>query len=339
MRIDFKILLTALFCMMMVFLERPLWAATIEVENDDDSAVSSPTVQPSTDGGAGIEIENPTPTETRSVQPLLTSTPISLGKMTESTPTPTVTVQVPQKMEKEMSANSKERVRISDKVNFFNFVQAGYLASDPGQVPSIGTIVKTGAIENYTLAQKPAMEVDSDSYQVKNGDLFFVCRCEKAVQEPHTGFLGYQVENLALVEVIEAQKTRHLLEVKKSFKPFLPGDHLVPYETEVKRWKQAQLKKPLPDHPVLAFVAGFDSPRTQYIATDIVLIAAGSKKGVVEGQKFQFFRVRQGEFEKEDLDLPIGSAKILYCGPDYSIARILTCSEPIETGFQAVYRP
>jgi hypothetical protein len=183
------------------------------------------------------------------------------------------------------------------------------------------------------------MEVDSDQYPVKKGDLFIVYRCEKEVQEPHGGFLGFQVENLALVEVVEVQKTRHLVVVKKSFKPFLPGDHVIPYESEVRRWKQAQVKKQLPSHPVLAYVAGLDSPKTEYGSPDAILITAGSKKGVVEGQKFNLFSVREGEFDKEDLGIPVGTARVLYAGPDCAVANILSSSAPIQTGFKAEYRP
>ena len=48
---------------------------------------------------------------------------------------------------------------------------------------------------------------------------------------------------------------------------------------------------------------------------------------------------REGEFEKEDLDLKVGSARVLYAGPDYSIAVILNSNEPVQAGFKADYRP
>jgi hypothetical protein len=339
MRIEKRIFLVSVFCVFGLVLNGKIFGATIEVESDDDSVVPSPTAQASSGEVFSEKKENLSPVGPQRTSPTPTSIPVIGTTKPTETPVATAFAQPTREPTVVKSKESMGKVRISDKVNFFNFVQAGFLAADPSQVNGVGTVVKTEVLENYTVAQKPAIEVTSDNLRVKNGDLFIVYRCEKGISEPHSGFLGYQVEMLALVEVIETQKTRHLVEVKKSFKPFLPGDHVIPYESEVKRWKRVQVKKNLPDHPILAYVAGLDSPRTQYISTDAVLITAGTKNGVVEGQLFQLFKVREGEFEKEDLGLPIGSARVIFCGQMYSIVRIVTCSEAIEPGFQAVYRP
>ncbi|HVZ81976.1 MAG TPA: hypothetical protein VHE12_14405 [bacterium] len=319
---------------LVMLLARPVWAATIEVESDEDEPTGTPTVVISPAEKAPVEKVIPTSTPTPLPEPTLAPTAPPTVAPTSVTGEGTVGPE-----EKMGTQKPRPRVRVSDKVNFFSFVQAGYLVGDPTEVQGIGTVVGIGNVENFTVGQKSAVDIDAARYPVKKGDLFFVYRCDRSIQELHLGHLGFQVENLGLVEVIEVQKLRHLVVVKKSFKPFMAGDQVVPYENEVKRWKRAQIKKPLPDQPIRAYVAGLDGARGHFSASDHILITAGSKKGVVEGQKFSLFEVHQGEFDKEDLGIPTGVAQVLYCGPECSIATILTSHEPIEAGFQAVYRP
>lgn len=343
-----RITLAAVFVLVgCLTLARPGWSATIEVEEDDeDMAAASPTPVPVA--------------EKKAVEPAVVKEekkavgPKEEKKEVEAQPVvPIPTAVKEEKVEVKPAPagnagadiaegsviSGRPRIKINDKVGFYYFVSAGYLAVDPAQVHAIGKVIRQDQLDVYSTSQRPTIELNSEKLQVKKGDLLVVYRTVRPVIEPHSGNLGTQVENLAIVQVVEAQKQRHLVEVKKSFRPFEPGDKVALYETEVKRWKQAQLKKETPAHQVQCYVAGSEDGRNLYSQGGFIFLSAGTKKGVVEGLKFNLYRVNSGEFMKENVNIPMGVAQVLYAGPNASTAQILRSQDSIETGFVGLYRP
>lgn len=291
-----------------------LRAATIEVENDDEEIDVAPTA---TAVPAASHPAKPAPSVPAVFKP---ASPTGLN------------AGVPA---------STRRVRVSDNVGFYYFVKAGYV-TDPDKIPAIGEVVGNMDYNmNFSVPKKTFIEIDPDKAKLTPGDLLVVYRAVQPVEEAHSGALGFQVENEAIVRVLETQESRYLVETVKSFRPFRKGDKVVPYETEIQRWKIAQIKKPLPAQTVTCYVVGgpADMVRTSYNQQDFIYLSAGTKEGVVEGQDFRLWKITDTGVMSEELRLPVGEAQVLFAGPDCSTARILRNSEMIEKGFKAEFKP
>jgi hypothetical protein len=332
-----------------------LWATTVEVENEDDDISVVPTPMPKTsnpqvkpqndetmDADLKIDAESkaalPSPTRT----PVMNPTPLKKTLLFE-TPIPT-TVSTANPVISETLANSpgsfRERVRISDKVGFYYFVSAGFLVSDSSQVHSIGKVIGNADYDlNFSTPQKTYIELSSDQYNIKPDDLLLVFRTVVPIHIPHSAGSGYVVENLAIVKVVEIQKKRVLVEVKESFAPLKDGDRVESYDGEIKRWKQAQIKKELPSHSVKCFVLGGDVSRKNYEQTDFIYLSVGTKSGVVEGQKFEIREIKSTGAMEEPIHALRGVAQVIFSGLNYSTAQIIKNSESIQKGFEAIYQP
>jgi hypothetical protein len=330
-------------------------ATTVEVENDDDDISVAPTpmpgapnpqMTPENDKAADAELEvegqnEKVLTPTAPTSP--TTSPIAKQKLRLETPTPTM-VSDENQMKSEVPADSLElsgkRVRISDKVGFYYFVSAGFLVPDPSRVPSVGVVIGSNDYsQNYTTPKRTYLELSSGRNNIKPDDLLVVFRTVLPIQESRSGASGYQVENLAIVKVIEIQKNRILVEVKESFRPFQEGDRVEIYDNEIKRWKQAQLKKTLPSHSIKCFVIGGEVNRENYEQADFIYLSAGSKKGVVEGQKFDLREITDTGMMEESLHTLQGVAQVIYSGPDFSTAQILNNHVSIQKSFEAISQP
>jgi hypothetical protein len=331
-----------------------LWATTVEVENDDDdisaaptpmAGASNPQVAPQKDKASDTDLDLEDQSEKAvpaSMPP--PSTPTLVPKKTlVATPTPTIVSSKSQENDEVPAYSfvpSRKRVRISDKVGFYYFVSAGFLSSDPGRIPSIGTVIGSGDYnQNFTTPKRTYLQLKSDYTKVMPEDLLVIFRTVLPIQEPHSGDLGFQVENLAIVKVIEIQKERVLVEVKESFRPFQEGDRVEVYENEIRRWKQAQVKKSLPSQPLKCFVVGGEANRQNYEQADFIYLSAGSKKGVVEGQNFDLREITDTGAMEESLHTLRGVAQVIFSGPDSSTAQIISNHESIQKSFEAVYQP
>jgi len=305
-----------------------LKAATIEVEKEDEEIDAAPTVtavpsNPAPQAPAAPTAPTPAP-----------------GKPSVGTqPTP---VSVVHPVVAAPAAPPTRRVRVSDNVGFYYFVKAGYVTADPDKLPSIGDVV--GSADNnmsYSMAKRTFIELASNKVKPAVGDLLVIYRTDQPVEESHAGSLGTEVANLAIVRVIETQDLRDLVEVVKSFSSFVAGDKVEDYDNEIQRWKQAQIKKPLPAQPLTCYVAGGvqESIQKSFNQLDYIYLTAGTKQGVVEGQNFRLFKVTETGVMEEALRTPVGEAQVIYAGPDASTARILKNSEPVAKGFTAEYKP
>jgi hypothetical protein len=236
------------------------------------------------------------------------------------------------------SNSGQERVRISDNVGFYYFVSAGYVTQDPSNIPAVGKISGDFS-EKMEFSTPQKVYVDLLNTAVKLGDFLVVYRVSGNINEEHVGFVGRRLENLAILQVIEVQKTRCLAVTKESFAPFKDGDMVKSYGDEISRWKQAQRRKALPAQPVHCYVAEGKLLLENYSQNDWIVLTAGQKEGVVEGQTFRLRQKSATGFLAEDVHQPFGEAQVFYAGPHYSMAQILNSSEPIQNGFEAWYQP
>ncbi len=313
-------------------------AATIEVEEDEE-AVLTPTPM-SLAPKANVPVVTPAKDKTTNSLPALTAPAKNKDKMPP--PPPAVPSPGPPTTAPLVSAvsgeNAMPRVRISDQIGFYYLVKAGFFTQEKDQVPKIGKVLGSfDDQEGYSTPHKTYIELVDKASAIKPEDLLVVSRIEQAVTEPRTGFNGFWVQNLGIVKVVEVEKTKCLVEVIKSFLPFEEGDWVRLYDDEVQRWKQAQTKKNLPNNAVQCFVAGGESDRQIFNKSDWIFLAAGSKRGIVEGQEFKLrkrMELVDGAVEKF-----AGTAQVFYVGSDYSMAEILFNHIPIEKGFEAVYQP
>ena len=257
-----------------------------------------------------------------------------------STPAPSVSqpAKNPSEALSEEAENKAARVRISQKIGFYYFLKAGFTVLDDSRVSSVGRVLGAGREKKlFITSDKTFVELTSGQEGIKIGDLLVVYRMMNKVEEARSGFSGYWIRNLAVVKVLEVEKGHCLVETKQSFYSYKAGDKVRLYEDEIKRWKQAQVKKVLPDHPVKCFVAMADGSVKSASQTEFIVLTAGSKKGVVEGQQFQI---------KDDIFLggetvheSRGVAQVFYAGADCSMAQIVYSQDPIKTGLEAFYQP
>jgi hypothetical protein len=295
-----------------------LGATTIEVENQDEDITVASTPLPTGSVPTTISKQDATPK---------LSAPQMSPAREETGPSMTAS-----------SNSSSRRVRVNEHVNFHYFMKAGYAVLRESETHSIGNVISTLNDDlNYTTPKRIYLEMTSNTNGVKAGDFFVIYRSSQPIQESQSGFSGFLVENLAVVQVLEVQKQKCQAEIKQSFKPFRSGEKVKPYEDEVKRWKQAQIKKALPDHPLRCFVATGEAGQSIQI-TDFIILTAGSKKGVVEGQKFELRQHNETD-TGEILRTPSGHAQVIFAGPDSSTAQIISNNVTIQKGFEAVYRP
>lgn len=239
-----------------------------------------------------------------------------------------------------VSTPERKRVRIGDQVGFYYFVKAGYAVSNDSEVPCLGKVIEPGDEDlNYSTPVRLYLELKPGQAGVRPGDFFVVYRTAPRLRESHSGFEADQVQNLAIVQVLRVSGNRCLVEAKQTFAPFRPGDKVQAYESEIKRWKKAHVKKPLPDHAVRCYVAAGEVGRQAMQRTDFVLLTAGTQQGVVEGQTFELDEVKEGGFLQDPIRDPKGSARVIFAGPDCSTAQIISNHESIQKGFEAVYQP
>jgi hypothetical protein len=229
--------------------------------------------------------------------------------------------------------------RINRNISFYYFLRAGYIVSESSEIPSLGEVIGTDGDLAYSTPKKFFVRLVSPKTEVKPGDLWVVYRAVDRVGKPETEFFGFLTRNLAVVKVVEVQKQRCQVEVKKSFGYIENGDKVKPYDGEIQRWKDAHSKKPLPTQPIQCMVAGGEPKHDQLTETDFIILTAGSKKGVVEGQVFELRSGRETGFLEKPIQIFCGKAQVFYVGPFYSMARILKSRVAIQKGFQAVYQP
>ena len=236
--------------------------------------------------------------------------------------------------------SGEARVRVGDEVGFYAFVSAGFAVGDPGVIHPIGRVVSGPDVSTeFAYPNQTYIEITDEREVVGPGDWLVVCRAKASLSADPVGMKGYQVENLAVIRVLEVQKKRCLVQVKDSFRIFHPGDWAVPYDRELRRWKKARTMKPLPDHPIRCYVLGSGAGKSDYEQTDTIFLSAGEKQGIVEGQTFQLRDYQGGNLLEEGSHVPVGTARVIYSGPEVSTARILRNNRPVHEGFEAEYRP
>ncbi len=332
-----------------------LWATTVEVENEDDdiSLVATPvsktvtpqatpqnnqTMKGNLEKAEASDKASPFPSPTPQMSPTQTVKKAPLATPTSST-LPEES-QTKSDLRKNPIETSRQRVRISDKVGFYYFVSAGFLVSDPSQIHSIGKVIgNPGNEQLFTSPERTYIELSSDQTKIEPGDLLVVYRADRPMHETNSATLGYRVENLAIIKVIELQRRRMLVEITQSFGAIHNGDRVETYDNETKRWKQAQIKKELPSHSIKCFVLGGDSSHQNYEQTDFIYLSAGTKAGVVEGQKFEVREITSTGAMEEPLHALRGVAQVIFAGLNYSTAQIVSNNESIEKSFEAVYQP
>ena len=73
--------------------------------------------------------------------------------------------------------------------------------------------------------------------------------------------------------------------------------------------------------------------------SDFIILTAGTRKGVVEGQTFELRQNRGRGLFKDPEHVLKGKARVFYAGANYSMAQIIESRESIQKGFEADYRP
>lgn len=295
----------------------------VEVEEEDVQAVENPKSEPAKPAKAA-----PAAVPVKPVK----AAPAAAAPVKTPTSAPVAAVEV-------SPESSMPRTRVGDKVGMYYFIKSGFVVPDESK-PAAAALVKGFTMDmHYSTPKTCYIEFSNAKSAAAKGDLLVVYRVATMIREPHSGFSGFWVRNLAIVKVLEVDKKRCLVEVRRSFFPFERGDKVRYYDDEMDRWKQAQTKKSLPDHPIKCYVVSVETDHQLLNQSDPIVLTAGSKKGVVEGQVFELREGKGTGLLEPRIHIPTATARVFYVGGDYSMAQILSNHVPVENGFEAHYQP
>ncbi len=236
--------------------------------------------------------------------------------------------------------SKKSKTGVSSKGEFDFLVRAGFVAQNKSQINRLGKIIGNPRNEdNLSTADKVYVGL-SKGATAQEGDRWIFFRFADPVKNPANGKkLGIQVIHTGIGRVLEVQESRCLVQIEKSFVPIQGEGEVKSYEDEVQRWKQSKQETKLPDFKITCFVAAGEPQRDHYAMNDFVVLSAGSEAGVVAGQVFQLRQRDKNPRWSGPAEAPIGQAKVIYCGGNYSMAKILRSVQPIPLGTRAVYEP
>lgn len=332
-------LVMTFFMFSSLFQASRLGAATTEVEKEDEDVTAPPTPmedQSVSEAASGTSLSNDTRDKDIRRKP---TTEMDTDEDSSQAVTDNEASDAKEK-DDEGTGVSSDSVADDEEITFDYFLKSGFVASDESQVPAVGKVI--GSFEgqdSYSVPKKTYIELFSNKVKVQPGDLLVVFKGSGTLEESHSGFSARLIKNEAIVKVLEVQRRRCLIQVVKSFDVFRVGDRVKLYNDEVSRWKKSQIEKAPSNHPIKCYVAGGDFGRESWNKTEFIVLTAGAKKGVVEGLVFELREFKDTGLFDENLHIPRGTAEVFYVGSNYSMARIITNSEPIFKGFEAFYKP
>jgi hypothetical protein len=242
--------------------------------------------------------------------------------------------------EKTEPAVEKNNSSSEDRVNFSYFLTSGYAANDIRNIPNVGKVEGTPELDgSLSVAKSVYVTISDDTVQVKLGSKLIVFGDGGSLTVKKAGFYKQFIKNLAILRVREQLgKRRYLADVITSY-DFIPaGAPVKLYDGEKALWEKAQISKPMPDHSIKCYVAGGERGRDAWNQYDYIILTNGTKQGVVEGLYFQLFEPTYGPDNHKEQE-PRGWAKVFYAGANYSLARIKTGSDSIQSGFEAISKP
>ncbi len=323
--------LIALCLMLAAFPQGSVSAKTIEIEEN----VQNPTTAPAS--SAPLTLAPVTTSSTSAV-------------VHETAPLATAPVSSPETVIAASATGSSNvengdlpqspKVRAPQDLSFYSFLMSGFVVQDGERVEALGKVaVPSDGSLGYAPPQK-AQVLLADTSKCKVGDIWTVYHLEENIlDEPELNFQGSLGDIRAVIQVEEITKNFATVNIIQSFRPFEPEDQVRDYALDVKRWKRAQTKKPLPSAEIRCFVAGGSRIKDSYDQLDTVILTAGTRKGLVEGMKFDLDqKTDEGAMGGVRFN-KIGTAEVFYCGTTYSLARILQSQDGIQKGFTAIYRP
>lgn len=226
---------------------------------------------------------------------------------------------------------------LSQDPGFEGFLWSGYVVGGPDEVTPVGRVDDPSGESAFSTPKKVRLAWSGPP--ARQGDLLVVYRIQQRLREPRSGFSGYWVQNMAVLEVLEEGKGSVLAQVRRTRTPFEEGDLVRPYGEEVARWKESRAKKEPSKQPVNCRVAGGEEGIHHYSETNTIVLTAGRREGVVEGMVFRILEAVPAGPEGEAAENPVGEARVLYAGEDHSMARILFSHRPIVVGSEARYQP
>lgn len=225
-------------------------------------------------------------------------------------------------------------------ITFDYFLTSGYAANDIRNIPSVGQIDGTPEMDkSLSVAKSVYVLVNDDKTKLDPGVKLIAFGDEGELDVKAADFYKRFIRNLAVLQVREqVGKQRYLAEVVESY-GFLPaGSRVKLYDSEKNLWERARTAKPLPTKMIKCYVAGGNKDSDTWTQNDYVILTAGTKQGVVEGTIFQLFEVTY-DADNHKVRERRGWARVFYSGGNYCLAQILSDSESIASGFEAVYKP
>ena len=239
-----------------------------------------------------------------------------------------------------VGSSKNRRIRAPQNLSFYNFLSAGFVVSDSDPVEPLGKVfASSDDPESFTPPEKDHVALDNPA-KSKVGDLWTIYRLKGGcLDDPDLSFQGSLADVLAVVQVEEIVKNYARVKIIQGFSSFTAGDLVRDYAQDVKRWKRAQTKKNLPLAEIRCMVAGGPVIKILYQQMDMIVLTAGTRRGVVEGMTFELDEQAERVTEGAPLLRQIGSAEVFYSGNTYCLACVTQSHDGIQKGFTAIYRP
>jgi translation initiation factor IF-1 len=206
------------------------------------------------------------------------------------------------------------------KFTYPNLRSIGFISKN--HVPEAGFIIKS--YDNRVLiSEGDKVLISLSKKDVKVGDIFSIYRESEAVKHPLTGkFIGYKIDILGEVEIINLKKEEVGGKIKRSFSYISPGDKIQSFKFPSDEIILKKCESPL-EGVIIAVAPSID----QFAEYNIVYIDKGESQGVKRGNIFTVYKKKGKEIEKKK-----GKLLILSTQKDTSTALIIESREPMKVG-------
>jgi|GEM_PF-3505458 hypothetical protein len=181
-----------------------------------------------------------------------------------------------------------------------------------------------------TSSDYDIVAVSRNGSQTKFGEEFIVARNEGVLYHPHTGKkLGYLMRRIGIAKVKCLEEETFLAELKNCIYPVQKGDYLIPFEPKLAIIAEnkgfEECPTPLPPTGTIVYLENGFNEVGLY---DKVLIDLGEEDGVRVGTQLTIVQYINDKIPK----INIGNLIVIEAQKNISVAKILSCRNPVRVG-------
>lgn len=184
------------------------------------------------------------------------------------------------------SGNGWEYIPYKGVLKYPSMEAIGYISRE--KVTGIGEIIATSLDDSVLLGKGELVYIVLDKgYLPKEGDQYNLYRNTR-IERPDIGFL---VENVGRLRIIEVGKERHKALIVKSHMAVNVGDRLLPFKSEDEEKYSPDIEIKSTSSSLMGRIVIADQNKELFGKGDIVYIDLGSHDGVQSGNCFSIYRI------------------------------------------------